>query len=120
MVLFFFGHSKAHPTSLTLRNETGIPVRLVELFNPCSGHLISEKDAVWLQPNEAYFLPELTPVMHHYKICADGLCESAAMPIRDDINYVLKVVLKNDFLVRGIPIPDHWVGLTQCPDARLE
>lgn len=102
-------------TSLNILNDTRVSIRIDSLFNTCEGNLISEDQPVYLQPGEFYFIPKIIPIMHHYKICGNGYCEMTAMPIRDDIDYLLQVVLEDDFLVSGIPTPDHWVGNTDCP-----
>lgn len=100
---------------LTVINHTGAEMRIANLFNRCDGNLISENNPYFLQPDEEVTFSNITPVMHHYTICGSGYCSSTAMPIQEDIHYILDVVLQDGFLIDGQPKPDHWVGKTKCP-----
>ena len=113
--LLFTLNSEAQ--SLKIQNASNVAVIVDELFNICDGLLISDSAPLTLQPGEYYYLPKITNIMHHYRICALGFCESSSIPVRDEIEYELKVTLIKDYLISGEPVPDHWVGNTECPAA---
>ena len=102
-------------TDLSVINNTGVEMRLDSLFNRCDGAIVSPDKPVVLKPGESFDLKNITPVMHHYKVCAVGYCSSTAMGISEDIHYRLEVVLEDGFLIDGVELPDHWIGNTKCP-----
>ena len=110
--LFVSGSALA--VDLSIVNTSAVEVRLDSLFNRCDGAIVTPEKPVVLKPGESFDLKNITPVMHHYKICAVGFCSSTAFGIREDIAYRLEVVL-DDGIVNGIALPDHWIGNTKCP-----
>lgn len=105
----------AFATDLSIVNKTGGDMRVASLMNSCGDFIVNEDKPVHLKDGESFDLKGIVPVMHHYKICGAGYCSSTAMGIKDDIHYVLEVVLEDGFLINGVPMPDHWVGNTECP-----
>lgn len=102
-------------TDLVVVNKTNAQVRIDSLAHYCGdGIYITSENPVWLAPEQTWEKKNITPVMHHYKICGLGFCSSTAMGIKDDIEYVLEIQL-DDFLINGVPKPDHWIGNTECP-----
>jgi hypothetical protein len=100
-------------TTLTFINNTGYEVRIDSLYNACTGAIIQPVAPKFLKDKE-FFKTPITKVMHHYSICAQGFCSSTAFAVKEDIDYVLAIDLEDGYLIRGTPLPNHWVGITTC------
>ncbi|HXH29345.1 MAG TPA: hypothetical protein VNJ01_00910 [Bacteriovoracaceae bacterium] len=110
--LFLFAVT-SFAASLKITNRTGLPIRVAELYSSCGDVIVHRDSPHHLEDGESMLAPEIKIVMHHYKICGNGACILTAMGIKDDIDYQLAVEL-DDELITGVPLPDHWVGNTQC------
>jgi hypothetical protein len=102
-------------STLSFVNLTGGEVRIDDLHDNCGRVLIKREENKILKANET-FKVNVSPIMHHYRICAKGLCSATAFGMEGERNYKLVMRIDDDFLIEGIPHPAIWPGTMGCPE----
>lgn len=104
----------AYAIDIIFKNRTGVPLRIVWFMDSCDNVLLNAKDQFYLKPKEKTCFVDLQPVMHHYKICANGTCQTTAVGVNlsNDL-YIVEAILKGR-QVRSIYKPNIWPGITSC------
>ena len=104
--------------TLEITNKTGYEMRIVMLHNKCDIFEIPKDKPVYLQPNEAYKVAGLTPVVQSIDVCGVGICMMSAIGMKKDMVYKVDIVLDQGFIDYKAT-PDHWTGTnTKCPNEK--
>lgn len=111
LILALLVSTTAQAATLTIKNETTGIVKIAELHDKCKGALITTPER--LEPGKSLVFKSITPVVHGYTICAEGLCSSSAFGVRANQDYILHVTIKG--IVTITPEPESWSdGNFQC------
>lgn len=106
--------------SIEIINDTGVPLRIDLLEDNCGKAYIEERSPVVLDSGESMLIDNLMPVVHHYKICANGTCEATAIGMHIHTKeYVLRVTLKHHCICI-MQNPLIWPGTFKCEEAQFE
>ena len=119
-LIFFYGGYQAFAFSIIIKNETGAPLRIDSFENNCGKILIEDTNPLLLSSGESIKFDNVMPIMHHYRMCANGTCEGSALGMTLNIEkYIIVVTLKNQCIcVTQNPL--IWPGRFQCNNAQFE
>ncbi len=104
----------AEAASIRIVNLTGTQLRIADLHDLCGGTPVPRDTPVYLEDKEEFVAQDISLVMHHYRVCASGMCLYSPLGIKEDREYVLEVFLDDAGVVDSRPLPDHWVGNDTC------
>jgi len=109
----------SYALDIIFKNKTAEPLKIIWFMDSCDNVLVNAKNPIYLKPNEKTCFVYLHRVMHHYKICSIGTCQttSIGVSLNNDL-FVIEAVLK-DKQVRSICKPYIWPGITSCEEIFL-
>jgi hypothetical protein len=112
--LLFSMSATSYAIDIIFKNRTSVPLKIVWFMDSCDNVILNAKNQFYLKPNEKTCFVDLQPVMHHYKICANGTCQTTALGVNlsNDL-YIVEAILKGK-QVRSICTPNIWPGITSC------
>jgi hypothetical protein len=104
--------------SIIIKNDTGAQLRIDSFEDNCGKVYIKEISPLYLAPGESIKFNKLVPIIHHYKMCANGTCEGSALGMNHIVNkYILQAILKKHCL-SVIQKPSIWPGIIKCNKAQ--
>ena len=100
--------------SIVIKNETGVDLRIDSLDNNCGEFFIQESNPLSITAGESIRFENVMPVVHHYRMCANGTCEGSSLGINTGTEeYVIVVTLRNQCIcVKQKPL--IWPGNFKC------
>jgi len=112
--------SSASAFSIEIINDCGVPLRIDRLEDNCGKAYINDGTPVVLTSGQSITIENIMPVVHHYKMCANGTCESTAVGMNINVTaYVLHVTL-NSNCICVTQVPLVWPGTFRCEDVQFE
>jgi hypothetical protein len=106
--------AQANATTLTVVNNTGDKMRIVELHDRCGNQLVSRAKPVFLKNGEKVLFTKANPVIHTYEICGSGFCSSTGLSFKKDAKEGTLNVILDDGMISGQMIPEVWPGNMEC------
>ena len=112
--------SVAFAFSIVIQNETGVNLRIDTLEDNCGGVLVQESNPFSIATGESIRFENVMPIVHHYRMCANGTCESTSLGMTLGVEeYVIVVTLKDQCIcVKQKPL--IWPGTYKCKEAQYE
>ncbi len=106
--------------SIIIKNETGVPLRIDSFEDNCGGVLIQESNPCSIATGESIRFENVMPIVHHYRMCAKGTCESTSLGMTSRVEeYVIVVTLKDQCIcVKQKPL--IWPGTFKCKEAQFK
>lgn len=106
--------------SIVIKNETGVTLRIDVLEDNCGKAFIQESNPLSLASGESIRFENVMPIVHHYRMCANGTCEGSSLGMTLGVEeYVIVVTLKNQCIcVKQKPL--IWPGIFKCKEAQYE
>lgn len=119
-LIFFYGGYQAFAFSIIIKNETGVPLRIDSFENNCGIFLIEDTNPLLLASGESIEFDNVMPIVHHYRMCANGTCESTSLGMTLGVEeYVIVVTLKDQCIcVKQKPL--IWPGTFKCKEAQFK
>ncbi|MEN8245736.1 MAG: hypothetical protein ABFS43_12640 [Thermodesulfobacteriota bacterium] len=106
--------------SIVIKNETGVHLRIDALEGNCGKVFIQESNPLSIATGESIRFENVVPIVHHYRMCANGTCESSSLGMTLGVEeYVIVVTLKDQCIcVKQKPL--IWPGTFKCKEAQYE
>lgn len=106
--------------SIVIQNETGVLLRIDALEDICGKVFIQESNPLSIATGESIRFENVMPVLHNYRMCANGTCESTSLGMKLGVEeYVLVVTLKDQCIcVKQKPL--IWPGTFKCKQAQYD
>lgn len=106
--------------SIVIKNETGVPLRIDSFEDNCGGVLVQESNHCSIATGESIRFKNVIPVVHHYRMCANGTCEGSSLGMTLGVKeYVIVVTLKDRCIcVKQNPL--IWPGALKCKEAQFK
>lgn len=119
LITIFFG-SISFAFSIVIKNETGVTLRIDALEDNCGEVFIQETNPLLLTAGESFRFDNVMPIVHHYRMCANGTCESSCLGMALGVKeYVIVVTLNNQCIcVKQKPL--IWPGKFKCKETKYK
>ena len=106
--------------SIVIQNETGVNLRIDALEDNCGEVFIQESNPLSIATGESIRFENVMPIVHHYRMCANGTCESTSLGMTLGVEeYVIVVTLKDQCIcVKQKPL--IWPGIFKCKEAQFK
>ena len=106
--------------SIVIQNETGVNLRIDALEDNCGEVFIQESNPFSIATGESIRFENVKPIAHHYRMCANGTCESTSLGMTLGVEeYVIVVTLKDQCIcVKQKPL--IWPGIFKCKEAQYD
>ena len=119
LILILFT-AEAFGFSITVKNDTGFLLRIDKFKDNCGNVYIERTRPLYLDIGESLTFDGILPIIHHFRMCANGTCEVSAIGVNRIVNeYTLKAILK-DRCTYVIVEPLIWPGNVQCFEANFQ
>lgn len=104
--------------SIVIKNETGVTLRIDALEDNCGKVFIQESNPLAIATGESTIFENVMPIVHHYRMCANGTCEGSSLGMTLGVEeYVIVVTLKDQCIcVKQKPL--IWPGTFKCKEAQ--
>ena len=104
--------------SIVIKNETGVNLRVDALEDNCGEILVQESNPLSIATGESIKFENVMPIVHHYRMCANGTCEGSSLGMTIGVEeYVIVVILKDQCIcVKQKPL--IWPGTFKCTEAQ--
>lgn len=113
-------NSGTYAFSIVIENETGVNLRIDALEDNCGEVLIQESNPLFIATGESIRFENVLPIVHHYRMCANGTCEGSSLGMALSVEeYVLVVTLK-DHCVCVKQKHLIWPGNFKCKEAQFK
>ena len=106
--------------SIVIQNETGVNLRIDALEDNCGEVFIQESNPHSIATGKSIRFENVMPIVHHYRMCANGTCESSSLGMTLGVEeYVIFVTLKDQCIcVKQKPL--IWPGTFKCKETQYE
>ena len=112
--------SVAFAFSITVINDTEVPLRIDLLEDNCGTVYVAEGNPNTLAPGQLIKFHNVMPIVHHYKMCANGTCESTSLGMTLGVEEYFMVVTLKDQSICVKQKPLIWPGTFKCKEAQYE
>ena len=106
--------------SIVIINETGVTLRIDAFEDNCGEAFIRDSNPLSIATGESIRFENVMPIVHHYRMCANGTCESSSLGMALGVEeYVIVVTLRDQCIcVKQKPL--IWPGTFKCKEAQYE